>query len=487
VVAFEATKTLSKGGAPSPAGTFSITLRPVTDLNTVDSRPFTLAQLYRALPPQTVISIGFDQDGGIMSGLIDAVSESETAYGPTRGRALTITGRDFGKVLETDNIVKASVAVPDFERWDADIEAELGEKTPFVSETVDLLPANREHDASFTFLDMSITDVIRYVVDAVPGMRIPILGTVFGRDPLNVEGTIGKVLDTSRSVTSWDDERVFQQGPWSYQGNVFNYIAGLLDADFYEIWVDSLPVVGPLSRPQLVVRPKPFDEEPYFIPVTEDPGIGWERMQNLAEVGGAHEVTRQAFRSGRFERSDAEAIAFYLCLSRHQLASDELAMKDGLFYPLVDTWTLRRYGLRLMQSNLTLIQGDRKFQTVREDPEYSNKVAAVLLEKRNRLFNWNRLNPFYEQATITVDGKDLYRIGDKVRLPWRADPTSGVLGMEYYCKAVSWSWQYGAPTGYMTRLGLTRGHNSGTIAAVRALVAAESSTRVPEGFTKIDL
>ena len=65
------------------------------------------------------------------------------------------------------------------------------------------------------------------------------------------------------------------------------FIKNLVDADFYEVFITTIPVDGEdLPGVSLVVRPKPFDEKGLdFVPVEESTGNTWEALVTLVGAG----------------------------------------------------------------------------------------------------------------------------------------------------------------------------------------------------------
>jgi hypothetical protein len=117
------------------------------------------------------------------------------------------------------------------------------------------------------------------------------------------------------------------------------------------------------------------------------------------------------------------------------------------------------------------------------DAVETEKRGNQVLEFRNRLFNWYRLNDYFESGSLTVVGHDDYKVGDPVFLPWR-EAFRGELwkqsrittdlfgeGMRYYCVSVSHRWSYGSA--FTTTMNLTRGHNEALIDYAKKHIAKE--------------
>ena len=475
VISFSYNKALTDAsGFYAASGGFTLTVMPRTLPDTGAASTFDRCALaYGAAHPQTVISIGYDEPGGIMLGLVDSVTESWQLAGAAVQRSVTITGRDLGKVLEIDHIVRAPITTASEPQFVDDIKQEFGERFPIINDSLKLYQS--ENSGVVTFLLESIPTLLDWILDRLPGMRIPVLRDAFGG---GVEGfdQVRTWLDTSRSVTTWDDERVYREAREVPEGSIMSFIQSILDPDFYELWVDFQTLEGsPIPQPMLVLRPRPFDEEPYIIPLAEQTGIGWTDLDLFV-------VDQSEVMAARFSRSDAQAQTFYQVQNANELGAGDSAIEQGLIFPLADTWAMKRHGLRCYSPRLALVNGDPTFAEKRRNGKFEQALVPTLIEKRNRLFNWYRWNPWYESAQVTVYGRDAFRIGQRVSLPWRADYLTGTPGMEYYVSGVTYRWTDAG--GYFCDLQLTRGHNGAMLTALLDRVARESG--LPGGFTKVD-
>lgn len=483
VVAFSYEKSLTdQRGFYAPSGRFSATLMP-REVATQEAaaRLTASARGYKGIHPQSIVSLGYDQPGGIMIGLVDSVTESMTFEGDIQ-KTLTITGRDLGKVLELDHIVRAPIVIGDFGTFYNDLRSELGDDFPLINDGFDLYT---DADGNvITFKLDSLERLVTWILDRLPGMRIPVLAQAFGRDKGANGDQLRTWLSTDKSFLTWDDERLFSDMNVTPQGSVIEFIRSLLDPDFYELWVDSIPIVGsPIPQPHLILRPRPYDDVE-IAPVVENPGITWTDARTLVKGRAYHDINLEDCADVTFTRSDADALSFYQVTNNWELAASDEAVVQGTAFPLVDTWSLNRYGCRAYTPQLTLVSGDPDFTKLKESGKFAEATVPVLIEKRNRLFNWYRFNPFFETGSVRVHGRDEFRIGDKVRIPWRSDPFTGTLGMEYYTTGVSQSWQSGV--GFFTTLTLSRGHNSQMLRFLLQKITTESSATVPLGYTSAD-
>lgn len=484
VIGMTFSKSITDGnGFYAPSGNFSITLLPRTSTDGAASAHFLApAHAYQVIHPQTLVTMGVDVPGGIMMGLVDAVTERFELIDSQVVRTLTLTGRDLGKVLEQDHITRAPISAQTEPQFRDDLKAELGEDFPIIDDTLELY--STEGGKVVTFVGESVTTLLQWILDRFPGMRIPALRDAFGHGGLEGDAEVRTWLDTSRCVTTWDDERVYKEARQVPEGSIIAFIQSLLDPDFYELRMDFVPVQGsPIPQPYLILRPRPFDEPPYMAAVVERPGITWADVDTLVEGLDNHRVEFGEVASASFSRSDAQAITFVQVQNANELGAGDEAVKQGLIYPIADTWGIKRHGLRAYSPRLSLVSGEPTLQQLREQGAFEKAIVPTLIEKRNRLFNWYRWNPWHESCNLTVFGKDSYRVGERVYLPWRRDYLTDTEGMEYYCTSVTHRWTYGR--GYFCDLGLTRGHNGAMLSALLDRVRDESAT-LPTGFTKVD-
>ncbi len=467
VVQLQAAKSLG-----SPAGTFSLTLRPdVRDgssgVGDLRRRPVR----YRDLRPNQLISIGMDEDGGIMLGLIDQVRRSMQT-GSQASLSLVISGRDLGKALAVDNVVRGVVNTTEAVAYKAKIDAAWGSGHPLTQDIVAVWGPESDVDGTPTFYNATVQDVIDFILANAPSMTVPILAAATGG-----EGTAGDYVSTDFSVTSWNDGRIWSEAPTTYQGSIWGYVQSILDIHFYEVWLDTVPNESALPNVTLVVRPKPFDEPDLaFAPVSDSTGLGWNDLTTMLTDEEHHEIGWHEVVAYDLGVSDAEAVAYYLVTAQNELIGNPDGLSEGLIYPLVDLYVGKLFGLRSYEAPLTLLAGDLTAKAAGE-LDYDGEVADDCHNFRNRLFNWHRLAPWFEAGTVQVLGRDRFRVGDPVFLPWYLPQLGDEAGVRFYCTAVSWSWSVGGT--YLSTLTLTRGHNAAMVTAVKTAIALDGALQFP--------
>jgi hypothetical protein len=483
VVAFSAQKNLN-----SSQGSFSITVLPAEALPPLQgpSRMRALPELYRRIGPGAIVQIGFQEKGGIMIGVVTRVERRRVRGIPQRGgRAevgLVISGADFGKILAQDAIVHASLAVKELPDFLGALEAVVGPDHVLLEALPGLWgPKAPGRDAPpGVFEGASVQAVVDFIIDNGISTQIPQLQDVAGGT-----GLPGDFINTEGTVSTWNDDRIWSQGFNDYQGNLWQFIKGIVDEDFYEVFVVSVPPLPSqeIGAVSLVVRPKPFDEDALdFAPQNEPTGLLWPELTTYIDRLEHHEIQEYEVVAESLGISDNDTFSYYEVIAQHDLIGNDKSAEEGLYYPLIDTFALKRYGLRTYKSRLTLMAADiaRKSEG---NPFEGSELHEEVQEFRNRLFNWHRLNEFFETGSVTVAGRDTFRPGDPVFLPWLIPRIGEETGLRFYMVGCSWSWSWGAH--YICELSLTRGHNNGVIEAAKELIAADAPDSNPSHFASV--
>lgn len=460
------------GKVDGPGATFTLDLIP----SLVNDRgPQTTADrsvwLFQTLQANRLVSIGFDEPGGITLGLITKVTRTRKKAGPTVDLGLRIEGMNLGKVLTQDQIIKAQVTVPDAPTFRRKISLALGDDTPLLVMLEGQWGpkkggAGKDKDINI-FLGKSVSDIIDWILSSSVSMKLPFMAEATGGS-----GRAGDFIDTSTTVTVWNDGRILSQAPHQYHGTVWGFIQSLLDRDFYEVRVDNIPNGSDLPSTVLIVRPKPFDEKALdYATTSEHPGTDWESLTTLVHGREHHVIHSAEVMSSTLSHGDEGALSYYLVQSDHELLGNSQGQAEGLFYPIVDTWNAKRFGVRAYNARLQIVSSDIR-EKARGETDYAGEVRGEVREMRNRLFNWYRLNPFFLNGSIVVEGKDEYRAGDPVFLPEEYPTQSQQPGVRFYAQGVTHAWHFGGH--YSCTFNVVRGHNDAMVDAVDTLIAADA-------------
>lgn len=503
--------TVSKDiGAAS--GRWSLTLLARRGVISCASAPL-LTDVERLLQPNSVVSLGVDRPGGLTFGLVDAVSVRDGREG--RGsRVITLEGSDFGKILEREAIMHAILNVSDQGKFFAAIIEALGENNALIERLPGLWGPNSvspySYDESiplsaFESMGQSLSaawlgkrpiDVLKWAL-TLPSVKFPALACLGG------SGRTSDLISIDDSVeSSWFDGRLNSEWPNSYQGTVWNFMRQLLDEDVYELFTETLPIgmdtfarTGRLTYPEapavrLVLRPKPFDEPGLeFLPVKEQPGTDWQSLRTFVRQNENHQIEGHEVYSANLARTDADTFSFYKVLSDNSLFGSDAALQAGLSYPAADTARMQRYGLRGYDTQVKLVPYELN-KAVQAGGIDSDALLDEVIEFRNRLLNWYRLNDSFLAGSIEVAGRDEFKVGDPVLLPWLEAPRTSAVsflpakGIRAYVVGVQQAWR---PGSYRSSLRLIRGHNDAMVERAKEDIAGYGTPSAPDGLAATGL
>ena len=477
VLSFTATNAIT-----APVGTFTVVVSPrpagPSGLGRVDQA----SDLGRRIRQNAVVSIGYRFRGGIMIGLVSSVSETMSVVGGRTQRTVTISGHTMARLLTQDTIVNALLVGPDSETFRQQVEQVVGAQNPVLGLVTGLRGPlrGRGDDAVNTFIASSVRDVVRWILNNVPTMRLPILGTLYG-DPnpgawIYTDRTVSG--QTLPNVTTWNDARIWSDALSVYNGNVWGYLTSAIDLDFYDIFLDTRrsDVGDEVPDIDLIVRPKPFDSpgwETSRTPVREETGLTWDDLRTRITGDEHHVLTLDVVHSATLGVSESEIFSWYQVTCDYDPMHNSDTQAIGLAYPMIDLYALQRWGVRPYNARLALIGADTSKKANADDDAYTGAVIDEVIEYRNRLVNWHRYNAWLVSGSVTVDLDDDIRPGDPVYLPWAEAPVGEERGLRFYCTSVTWSWSLGmAPTSTLT---LTRGSNPNMIEAIKAKIRDEAN------------
>ena len=175
-----------------------------------------------AIAPNTPISIGFEREGGVMLGLVRSCDWTTFAVGDKLQDGITITGTDFGHMLD-DHILQMQVSTADHARWTEAIKSVLGPDAPILKELVGAEgPVNAAGERSLE--GVTVQAVAEYCLKRVAGMRVPVLRQAFGG-----RGYIGDFTEVRAS--SFDGDLVYKTGLFTQETTVSGYLQEILDKD----------------------------------------------------------------------------------------------------------------------------------------------------------------------------------------------------------------------------------------------------------------
>lgn len=152
--------------------------------------------------------------------------------------------------------------------------------------------------------------------------------------------------------------------------------------------------------------------------------------------------------------------------TKEVLSNTDLA-RYGYLYPLMDCYSIARYGIRRVDCRTVLMHGVEQKEATSEDLEkYTQKFEKAKIfpiteavKLRTKFWSWYRYNEMFLSGSIQIEGNDDIRKGDKIFVPHHFTPT-GAYGVYYYVTGVSGKWRIseGGMT-YLMTLEVERGEN----------------------------
>jgi hypothetical protein len=212
-----------------------------------------MMQYYKLIASQDIVNIGI-QRPGLMLGLVDKVRKTKEISGNSYNRGLMISGRCFGKLLITDSV-----------EFSPQIAGNKRATELFGEERLQILGTMfRGFDGKKSqFIFNNPVCAILYILKNIPAIHIDIPYTDITNDGNTDNASITKIGKYFVcDLKSWLGDQVVDTVLSQYSGQIWNYMESCIDKNFYEMFIDTIPVNVPSGteyRPCLFVRPKPYD------------------------------------------------------------------------------------------------------------------------------------------------------------------------------------------------------------------------------------
>ena len=469
VIAFQVQKNMNQ-----LAGSFQLVMVPRQSLESenfqADSRM--LSYIYRNVHPMDLISIGVESDGGMMLGVVDNVFRSRTTYNNQVASQIIVRGRDFGKFLIEDNTMFAPSADDGYvsKLRDRLLKTGIVGKNEDVTEhpllnffTENRAPKwidNKGGDIGRTFVGKTISEAISWALKSLSSLRVRL--SFDGRTDVAAHELL------TIQVSSRDGDQIATQSHNSFIGSIANLIYAILDREFYEVFIETIN-----ENAVFIVRPRPYDRigdkiskiGGGFKELTNSDSYLWTDLRTLVDGKVYHEIPEQDIIQLNMGVSDYETFSMYIHNTRQTLYGIPYE-QAGMFYPMMDMFALKRYGLKKRETESSLVPMDIAEKKVKDQTEIENKLRG----NRDRIFNWNRYNGILESGTVTVRGHDSFKLGDPVKLIDEI-AQNGEPGIKAYLTGYSHSWQYGQP--FLSNLQLIRGENEKLIEDYKKLTDSD--------------
>ena len=310
---------------------------------------------------------------------------------------------------------------------------------------------------------------IKWVLQNMPGTNI---------DNSPFRETIKEMIDNNTtdvdgvSIFNFEmlnNEIMFDPSNSVFFGTVYEYIRKFLDNYFYEMFFDTVKGKNGKTYNSMTIRTKPFS-------YSDNEKRGWKLWDDLDTVVFKSEFrTREELGTDEFELRNFFSTTYTSSL----IANQETALgKLGAMFPVIHLESIKEYGLRELAVNSTnlnireLTAEIKKKLESGETPTEEEKREEFkwLLEKRDKVFQWNACNELFEKGTLTALGNSEYRIGRKLFYQDKEyfyqyndlkNQAQKFTGVEYYIKSTANSWTYGAE--WFTAMQLVRGQAKGVI------------------------
>lgn len=377
-----------------PAGGFSISLvdRVVTEGGKV------LDTLYALIEPMDMVEIRFCRDPSdpdyvklgrlplVMRGLVSSVSRSETMSGGRPARSVSISGQDFGKILQLIQIYYLNNSVVGdnilselafFQKYAGPNSAKIKPAKQFVADVLDnLINPYMKRITALAKGDPS---------QSGDGSNAPVVQDIIG--DVSIAGVVSPF-----AAASFHDVSLHQM------------LATLLDVGpFNEMFIEDLE-----SGVQLTVRPSPV------LSVSGEP-IQGVKAKSVS-------ISDEDVVSISLSRTDAGvANYFWASNTRWAMMSNEdskrLAMQGPkssfILFDYLNS-QLEKYGVRKMEVDSSLGPDDYAnydAQTKEQKQAQTNSLGAWLVERRRVLSEINKDNVIFEHGTLRVKGNERIRAG----------------------------------------------------------------------------
>lgn len=234
----------------TPADTFRLSLIPSVQEVSAGYNVANLISLWqKVIKKGDIISIGIDEEDSFLY-RIDGIFPSYQYY-PYK-RTLILVGRSFAGMLIDDDIVFA----PELSFNQTVVDLLGDERANFLGILRGLSGKNQSQ-----FINQNPLAAIVWIMLNMPSIHQNIPYVDYDEEGNEKDGKndkIGKYF--TFDLKSFKQDKLFDHNLSQYAGSVWNYITSCVDPMFYEVFVDTVKENGK-PRPQLIVRPKPWDRE----------------------------------------------------------------------------------------------------------------------------------------------------------------------------------------------------------------------------------
>lgn len=457
---------ITNNAVDTAVGSCELTLNPsmTGNLSTTITHNAIVNHLKKIVKLNSIISIKIDRKSTTHTflGRIDHSYESMSQSNNSTQRVVKLNiSKLLPKLLIRDDIINSPILSSH-----PAIAAELGERVKFFS-------WSRGKVGESNVFAGKPEEAVKWILENCVATNTQ----VFGATGI---GSTGGIISKSffnpaqaetMKFTFLDGELLFNPELAKYTGTILNYIYACIDQQFYEVFFDTETGSDGLAYNTITIRPKPFSLKAYngqgkkvfnnWVNFEDLPVIEKERELMINETLGVND----------FEMKNV----FNVIFSNTLIASaTSLLGKFGLQFPIVNTKSIKQYGLRslTMTSNIvnlkkiiekysSAIAQNKEINSIDKlsaEEEYINggSLLDYLLEKREKSLEWYAF-PYFESGQAVWVGDENIKIGtrlfykDKQYIsPETGEPVGE--GTYYYVAGVNHSFGYGQFYRTTTRL-----------------------------------
>lgn len=263
-----------------------------------------------------------------------------------------------------------------------------------------------------------------------------------------------------------------------FAGPLLSYIYQCIDMEFYELFFDTETGEDGLAYNTITIRPRPFsfsDYSPQHNAGSYKVVNGWIDFDQLDFViKNSEQRLNDMTGISDYELKNSFSVNF----QQSMLApANSLFGQMGPLFPLINFDSVKKYGLRHLQVQSTIVNFEKSREEYNESiktssPQDLAKIAAkdggeldYLYDKREKIFEWYAY-PFFESGSITWVGDENLKIGQRLiyedKEYLQPDDEKVYRGVEYYIDTVIHEFAFGRF--FKTTTELSRGAPAGVVA-----------------------
>ena len=390
----EAGGVVTHRGINQPAGTFSLVLADKMEPRAMDT-------LYATIEPMDYVEIRMARVAShrelpiVMRGFVSRVERSETMSQDGRPmRSITVTGHDFGKLLQIMQIsyqkeyVYGNFLLTAFPMFEAYGVWYMGTAKEFVEETID------------TFAKAFLGDLFLF-------------------------GALEKELRLKADATV-TGARVGPYGIPAYEGSIWQLLANWTDLGWNELFIEDRE-----DAPYLVYRPVPYYDLNGKLIMAESGAMAPTEIQIVDAEVEMLNLSRSDGDVANFFQVDAPMSEIVsMDPIKTQATQHGLTLDQGHRNNQLELYGLKKMAARTSQAADDGVTA-KVDASVEEKAAQANSAGAWYRKRLGELIRLNRDNVVYEEGSLVMRGNEAIKPGHYIRLK------RGILNSRYYVTHVT--------------------------------------------------